>query len=150
MIKVKIKKVSEDAKLPIMATEGAACYDVYAKTIEFKQSKVVIGLGFMTEIPEGYRGVLVPRSNLTKYHWVMNNSIGIIDSDYRGEWLMVFTPLANEVFPYIVGDRVGQMFFEKNLSFWFEEVEKLEDSVRQSGGFGSTGLVNLYHPTKNI
>jgi len=70
----------------------------------------------------------------------MNNSIGIIDSDYRGEWLMVFTPLANEVFPYIVGDRVGQMFFEKNLSFWFEEVDKLDDSVRQEGGFGSTGL----------
>ena len=123
----------------------SACFDVYASTKTFiGNNKVKYGLGFATEIPEGYRGVIVPRSNLTKHFWVMNNNLGIIDSDYRGEWAVVFTSLkeeglANEI-PYMEGDRIAQIYFEKVLDVEFEEVNDLSDTTRGEGGFGSTGI----------
>ena len=82
---------------------------------------MAVGLGFKTEIPKGYKGILVPRSNLVKSFWMMNNSFGVIDADYRGEWMAIFTqipvPLGSHMgttaFPYNVGDRVAQIFFEQ-------------------------------------
>ena len=79
---------------------------------------------------------------------MMNNSFGIIDADYRGEWMAIFTqipvPLGSHngftSFPYNVGDRVGQIFFEPVIPISFEVVPELEQSERGEGGFGSTGL----------
>ena len=105
---------------------------------------MVIGLGFKTEIPRGYRGVLIPRSNLTKHPWMMNNSMGIIDADYRGEWKMILTPLNGDLItnalPYGTGDRVGQIYFEAVTPVEFIEVDELSETERGTGGFGSTGL----------
>jgi len=141
MLKVKFKKTNSNMKLPVKGSFHAACYDVYANSIVYDGSKAKVGLGFMTEIPEGWRGVIVPRSNLTKYHWVMNNSIGIIDSDYRGEWMCIFTPIHNYTqFPYSVGDRIAQIYFEPVHQVEFEEVNDLSTSERGEGGFGSTGI----------
>ncbi len=144
MLTVKFKRLTKDAKLPVKGSEHAACYDVYCSSITFKDGKAVYGLGFATEIPVGYKGIIVPRSNLTKHRWVMNNSVGVIDSDYRGEWMMILTPLEGELIenslPYGTGDRVGQIYFEKVLDVEFKEVDSLEESNRGSGGFGSTGL----------
>lgn len=81
MIKVKFKKTSPSAKLPIKGSEEAACYDVFAHSITFDNNgNAVIGFGFKTEIPQGYKGVVVPRSGFTKTNWLMNNNLGIIDS----------------------------------------------------------------------
>ena len=148
MLKIKLQKVTEDARMPIKGSEHAAAYDVYAHSITEANGKVKVGLGFKTEIPKGYKGIIVPRSNLTKFHWVLNNSYGVIDSDYRGEWIAVFTPLAvvagshagTTGFPYNVGDRVAQIYFEEVLSVSFDVVPELEQSERGEGGFGSTGL----------
>ena len=148
MLKIKLQKVTEDARMPIKGSEHAAAYDVYAHSITESNGKVKVGLGFKTEIPKGYKGVIVPRSNLTKFHWVLNNSFGVIDSDYRGEWMAVFTPLAvvtsnhagTTGFPYNVGDRVAQIYFEEVLPISFDIVPELEESERGEGGFGSTGL----------
>ncbi len=106
--------------------------------------KIAVGLGFKTEIPKGYKGIIVPRSNLTKFSWVLNNSFGVIDADYRGEWMAIFTPIINggpiPEFPYSVGDRVAQIYFEEVLPISFDVVSELEKSERGEGGFGSTGI----------
>ena len=146
-LKVKFKKVDADAKLPVKGSLEAACYDVYAHSITETNGKVKVGLGFKTEIPKGYKGIIVPRSNLTKHYWVLNHSFGVVDSDYRGEWMAIFTsiygaPFLNEYqpFPYKIGERVAQIYFEKVLDVEFEEVEHLDSSERGEGGFGSTGV----------
>lgn len=151
MLKIKLQKTTEDAHMPFKASSDAACYDVYAHSITSENGKVKVGLGFKTEIPKGYKGIIVPRSNLTKYHWVLNNSFGVIDSDYRGEWMAIFTAIplivnshdinaAYTHFPYNVGDRVAQIYFEEVLPISFDVVPELEVSERGEGGFGSTGL----------
>jgi dUTPase len=84
MLTVKFKKKDGNTLMPVKGSENAACYDVYAHSITFpRHNKVCIGLGFSTEIPEGYKGIIVPRSNLTKHEWVMNNSFGVIDSKLK-------------------------------------------------------------------
>jgi dUTP pyrophosphatase len=148
MLKIKLQKLTEDARMPIKGSEHAAAYDVYAHSITSENGKVRVGLGFKTEIPKGYKAIIVPRSNLTKFHWVLNNSYGVIDSDYRGEWMAIFTSLAvvagthtgTTAFPYNVGDRVAQIYFEEVLPISFDVVPELEQSERGEGGFGSTGL----------
>ena len=144
MLKIKLQKVTEDARMPIKGSEHAAAYDVYAHSITSENGKVKVGLGFKTEIPRGYKGIIVPRSNLTKFNWILNNSFGVIDSDYRGEWMAIFTPIMNvgviQDFPYGVGDRVAQIYFEEVLPISFDVVPELEQSERGEGGFGSTGL----------
>jgi dUTP pyrophosphatase len=148
-LKIKLQKITEDARMPIKGNADAACYDVYAHSITVSNDgKVTVGLGFKTEIPRGYKGIIVPRSNLTKYFWVLNNSFGVIDSDYRGEWMAMFTQLpilsgivsGTTSFPYGVGDRVAQIYFEEVLPISFDVVPELEQSDRGELGFGSTGL----------
>ena len=143
-LKIKLQKVTEDARMPIKGSEQAAAYDVYAHSITDENGKVKVGLGFKTEIPKGYKGIIVPRSNLTKFNWVLNNSFGVIDSDYRGEWMAIFTPIQIGLivpdFPYGIGDRVAQIYFEEVLPISFDVVPELESSERGEGGFGSTGL----------
>ena len=144
MLQVKFKKISGNTKLPFKGSLDAACSDVYAHAITFENDKMVIGLGFKTEIPKGYKGIIVPRSNLTKHPWMMNNSMGIIDADYRGEWKMILTPLNGDLItnalPYGTGDRVGQIYFEAVTPVEFIEVDELSETERGTGGFGSTGL----------
>jgi dUTP pyrophosphatase len=148
-LKIKLQKVTEDARMPIKGTADAACYDIHAHSITVSNDgKVTVGLGFKTEIPRGYKGIIVPRSNLTKYFWVLNNSFGVIDSDYRGEWMAIFTQLpvlsggitGTTSFPYNVGDRVAQIYFEEVMPISFDVVPELEQSDRGELGFGSTGL----------
>lgn len=148
-MQVKFKKLHADAKLPVKGSLDAACYDVYATSVEVNNGVVTYGLGFATQIPKGWRGVVVPRSNISKHPWVMANSIGIIDSDYRGEWMVKFKCVSNflEAVPYGEGDRIAQIYFEKNTDVEFVEVESLDESERGAGGFGSTGISNL---TTNI
>lgn len=144
MLKIKFKKTASSVKLPIKGSTHAACWDVYANSITFQNNKMIIGLGFATEIPEGYKGIIIPRSNLVKHHWVLNNSMGVIDSDYRGEWKIFLTPLEGHLIdnalPYGVGDRCAQIYFEKVLDIEFKEVTELSTSGRGEGGFGSTGV----------
>jgi dUTP pyrophosphatase len=142
-LKIKFKKLYEQSKLPVKGSEHAACYDVFANMVHVERpNKMTIHLGFSTEIPVGYRGVIVPRSSISKTNWVMANSIGIIDADYRGEWMVVFRCLGDmvwETIPYGTGDRCAQIYFEKIEDFEIEEANQLSDTERGEGGFGSTG-----------
>ena len=142
MLKIKFKKKDEQSKLPIKGSLNAACYDVYAHSFTFKQpNKIVIGLGFSTEIPPGFKGVLVPRSSISNTDWMLANSMGIIDADYRGEWMMVLKSNGGvySSLPCAIGERCGQIYFEKINDIEIEEVDELSDTTRGEGGFGSTG-----------
>jgi dUTP pyrophosphatase len=145
MLVVNFKKLTADAQLPVKGSEHAACFDVYATSVTIDQNYIVTyGLGFATEIPEGWRGVIVPRSNISKHPWVLANSVGIVDSDYRGEWMVKFKAISDELtLPYAIGDRVAQIFFEKNVQVAFAEVEELDQTGRGTGGFGSTGMTDV-------
>lgn len=145
-MKVSIKKLYEDSKLPERQHGGDAGWDVYAHRIEIinGQAHVYLGIAFLPE--EGHFTYLVPRSSLSKYRWMLANSIGVIDQ-YTGEVKMVFNeiPYFSETgwrvvpFPYSVGDRVGQLIFTKLVPTDLELVEELKETSRGEGGFGSSG-----------
>ena len=148
MLKINFLKLHPDVKLPVKGSSHAACFDVYAHSITYNDKdprKRVVGLGFATEIPEGWKAVITPRSNLTKHKWAMLNSPGIIDSDYRGEWMVKFKCISNdlEAVPYGVGDRIAQVYFERVAEVAFAEVEDLDQTGRGDGGFGSTGITDV-------
>jgi dUTP pyrophosphatase len=152
-MKVKIK-LEEGAIMPKKANPTDTCYDCYAWKIE-KQSngKIIVDLGFSATPPEGYAIRLIPRSSLTKHFWCFNNSIGIGDLTYQGNYKAVFTPLpirmlgnvfedewtAWESFPFTENQRCVQMEIYKIENFEFEQVQQLEGENR-GGGFGSSGL----------
>ena len=157
---IKIKPEAENFQHPRKGTEHSACYDAYASRIEYCEDGMVICyLGFSTEIPEGWEGNVLPRSNISKYSWVIPNSPGEIDSDYRNEWQCRFRPIpylkdipdsinpekhvvdfvVND-FPYKVGERVCQICFREVVNVSFELVENTTDTERGKGGFGHTGL----------
>jgi dUTP pyrophosphatase len=143
MLKVRFKKKDESSKLPVKGSLNAACYDVYAHSIKVERpDKIIVGLGFMTEIPPGFKGTLVPRSSISKTNWFLANSMGIIDADYRGEWMMVLRTTGSVIYdalPFEIGERCGQIYFEKVGDIEMEEMDELSDTARGTGGFGSTG-----------
>ena len=143
MLKIRFKKKDEQSKLPVKGSLNAACYDVYAHSIKVERpDKIIVGLGFSTEIPPGFKGILVPRSSIAKTNWFLANSIGIIDADYRGEWMMVLKTVGSVMYdalPFGVGERCAQIYFEKINDVEIEETIELSDTERGSGGFGSTG-----------
>lgn len=146
MLKVFIKPERENFKIPIKGSNHAACFDCYASEIKMQDDgMVIVKLGFSTEIPEGWRADLIPRSNITKYGWVLANSPGTIDSDFRNEWQARFRPIPSPqdkitAFPYEVGERVCQVRFEKVNPVEFIVVNNTSDTERGLGGFGSTGV----------
>ncbi len=148
MEQIKVKKLRENSKLPVLGSSGAGAMDVYASTMEVSSdvkghTTVKYGIGLAFEIPEGYRMMIVPRSNLTRHNWAMVNSPGIVDSDYRGEVSVVLTALNThgDVFPpYEIGDRVAQCYFEPITKVDFRLMQRLSNTERGDGGYGSTGL----------
>jgi dUTP pyrophosphatase len=144
-MQLKFKKLHPSAKLPVKGSLGAACFDVYATEILIDDNNrtVTYKLGFATEFSKDWMGIVVSRSSISKYDYVMANSIGIIDSDYRGEWMVKFKYIGLSPhpinIPYDIGDRIAQIFFTVAVFTNFQEVEELEDSQRGTGGFGSTG-----------
>ena len=142
MLQIKFKKKDEQTKLPVKGSLNAACYDVYAHSIKVSRpDTITIGLGFSTEIPVGFKGIVVPRSSLSKTPWRLGNSIGIIDADYRGEWMLVLksdSAVYNPC-PFAVGERCAQIYFEKVNDVEIIETDELTDTERGEGGFGSTG-----------
>ena len=136
---------SEGIPLPKYQTDGSAGIDLPA-AIEGSASidpgaRLLIPTGFAFSIPHAYEGQVRPRSGLALKHGVtVLNSPGTIDSDYRGEVLVLLINHGSETFFFERGDRIAQMVFTKVEQVKFEEVEALEKSVRGIRGYGSTGL----------
>ena len=141
---VKIKKVSEDAKLPTYGTSFAAGADLYAcssEAISFEPGETkLIKTGLSLEITEGYAGLIYARSGLaTKRGLAPANKVGVVDSDYRGEVMVSLHNHTNEVKEIDAYERIAQLVITPYLKANFEEVEELDDTERGTGGFGSTG-----------
>ena len=141
---VAVKKLRPEAKLPTYGSEFAAGADLYACLEEpvtiRPQETVKIPTGIAMEIPVGYVGLVYGRSGLAcKRNLAPANKVGVVDSDYRGE-LLVFLHNHGTV-PQTVepGERVAQMVLTPYLTAAFFETEELSETVRGTGGFGSTG-----------
>lgn len=137
-------KIITDNQVPAYATEHAAGIDLYCKTkedISIKPGETVkINTGLKVEIPEGYFGAVYPRSSTgVKKQLMLANTLGVIDSDYRGELMMFFYNYGNTDQVIKNGDRLAQLVIQPYLRCQIEEVEELSESERNEGGFGSTG-----------
>jgi len=155
MIEIKFKKEHPDAVLPTK-THLENLYDYFPKEniifhegydLTDKEKYLEYDLGFSTEIPIGYKGIIVPRSSISKYNLIMCNSPAQIDSSYRGTWKIRFKFLSEEQYKdsisnlekiYKKGDKIAQIFFEPVLQVSFIETEELSVTERGIGGFGST------------
>jgi dUTP pyrophosphatase len=133
---IKIKKTHPNAVIPSYATEGDAGMDLTAVGFAEKGMNVTYHTGLSVEIPTGYVGLLFPRSSIYKKDQMLTNSVGVIDSGYRGEIKMKFT---RSVEQYCIGDRIGQLIILPYPQIKFKEVDELSTSQRSGGGFGSTG-----------
>ena len=139
MLKVNIKKLSEDAKIPKYAKDGDAGLDLHATSISFEQHYIEYGTSLAIEIPYGYVGLLFPRSSVSKRDLVLANSVGVIDSGYRGEIKLRFKlTMLEECLIYKQGDRIGQLVIMPYPQVELNEVEELSETARGDGGFGST------------
>lgn len=144
-MKVKIKKLNDFATIPTYATDGRAGMDITAisKTYD-DDGNIVYGTGLAFEIPQGYVGLLFPRSSNAKKDLILSNSVGVIDSDYRGEVSFKFKPSycfnkEDMDVIYNVGDKVGQMIIVPYPHIEWEEVKELSETKRGKNGYGSTG-----------
>lgn len=164
-MEIKIKKLDERARIPHRGSNYAAGYDLYAldKAVVCGGESTTIHTGIAVEIPEGYFGAIYARSGLACKHGLRPaNCVGIIDSDYRGEVMIVIhndvesvktainqisarvsqeVVTANHDASYTIeeGDRVAQLIIQKFEAVDFVEVDDLEGTDRGDGGFGSTG-----------
>lgn len=159
-IKVKIKKINPNAVIPSYAKAGDAGLDLTATSISYDEyGNICYGTGLAFEIPEGYVGLIFPRSSICKEQLLLSNAVGVIDSGYRGEVSFKFKPSMaldenqcvktdkdrlwsvairqNNI--YGVGDRIGQMIIMPYPQIEFEEVEELSETERGEGGYGSSG-----------
>lgn len=138
-MKVKVKKLVENAVIPTYAKEGDAGLDLTATGIEINNDKVTYGCGLAIEIPKGYVGLLFPRSSNSKKDLLLTNSVGVIDSGYRGEITAVFKKIEYLAEAYKVGERFAQLVILPYPEIELEESEELSATERGTGGYGSTG-----------
>lgn len=147
MISVEVKKLNPKAETPQYMTSGSAGCDIKAclnEPLEIKPSErkaVPTGLAF--GIPEGFEIQVRPRSGLAiKQGLTVVNAPGTIDSDYRGEVMVLLINLGNETVRLQHGDRIAQLVLQKVTQIGWQEVTALSETNRGAGGFGSTGLRN--------
>ena len=143
---IKIKRLHERAMIPIFATEGAACFDLYAmieddkKVQIYKHSPAIIRTGLAFEIPQGHAMIIYSRSGHGfNYDVRLANCVGVIDSDYRGEVKVKLVADSGQ-FAVSYGDRIAQaMIIPVPAIEGFLASNELSETGRGDGGFGSTG-----------
>lgn len=139
-MQIKFKRTHPDAKTPYHGTKSAAGYDLYAVSVEELPHNVIkYHTGIAVEIPEGYVGLIFPRSSIIKQGLSMSNAVGVIDSDFRNEMSAVFYKNSDSEV-YKPGDRVCQLVIMPIPAIEFIEVDELSETERGANGFGSTGV----------
>ena len=140
-MKIKVKRLNELAMLPTKAHATDAGFDLYATSKTYdNDGNVVYGCGLAFEIPEGYMGLVFPRSSNANKLLLLSNSVGVIDAGYRGEVTAKFKRL----YPisqgeYAIGERFAQLIVMPIPAVEFEDAEELSESERGVGGYGSSG-----------
>ena len=145
ILKIMQTKDAKDLPLPSYMTLGAAGMDLYANVphqVTLAKGKIkIIPSGICISIPKGYEAQIRPRSGLAAKHGIgLVNSPGTIDSDYRGEILIIMINHGEEDFVIHRGDRIAQMIINKVEIVKLQLEESLDDTPRNSGGLGHTGL----------
>ena len=140
-MQLKIKLLHPNSVKPKYAKKGDAGMDLVATNIKENTTfQITYGLGIAMEIPEGFVGLVFPRSSIRNTELMLSNSVGVIDSGYRGELQATFNKLNGlDSISYNVGDRVCQILIIPYPQIEFVEVEDLSNTERGEGGFGSTG-----------
>ena len=137
---IKIKKLTPTAKMPIYSTDGAAGMDLFVDSVDnLENGEVKFNFGLALEIPKGFCALILPRSSVYKLGLILSNSVGLIDSDYRGGISAIFYNFSLTTPPVSVGDRVAQLVIIPHPKINFMEVEELGETKRGIGGYGSTG-----------
>ena len=143
-MKVNVCKLRSAALLPTYATDGSGCFDLYSLgeyavyPDTWSPTLVHTGLGF--EVPEGHVMLVFSRSGHGKINVSLANSVGVVDSDYRGEVKLLIKNNGEDTFDIQRGDRVAQAMIIPIPKIEFEEVQELSQTTRGAGGFGSTGV----------
>lgn len=138
-MKVKIKRLHKDSVIPSYSKEGDAGMDLTATRMWFEEDNICYGTGLAFEIPKGYVGLLFPRSSNAKKDLLLSNSVGVLDSGYRGEVSFKFRQTKNLANAYSIGDRIGQIIILPYPMIEFDEVDELSETERGEGGYGSSG-----------
>lgn len=139
---MRIKPLHQNFVMPIKSTDGAGAFDIYmpeAGAVSGHLGKMV-GLGFSAEIPKGHVALLLPRSGAGAKHGLeLNNTCGVIDSDYRGEWKASLKTKNGSAFRWDVEERILQFLIVPVAEITLELADELSDTERGAGGFGHTG-----------
>jgi dUTP pyrophosphatase len=142
-LEVNFKKLHLDAVTPSYAKEGDVGLDLTVVSIEDKNEFIQYNFGIAIEIPDHYFGMMVPRSSITKMNVMMKNSVGIIDSGYRGELVMRCKKVkfedGTQIRSYQKGDKAAQLIILPYPKVLLQEALELAESERGTNGFGSTG-----------
>jgi len=133
---IKLKKLHKDAVVPKYAKPGDAGMDLTAVEMNITDNYVEYKTGIALEIPDGFVGLIFPRSSNCNKSLLLSNSVGVIDSKYRGEIMLRYKSIGNNY--YEVGDRVGQIIIMPYPQIQFDEVDELTTTERGTGGFGSS------------
>lgn len=141
---LRVKRHTATATLPQRATPGSAGYDLCADEDTHIEAggRQMIKTNLSIEVPTDHYGRVAPRSGLAMKQGI-NVGAGVIDSDYRGQVLVVLFNHSNVTFNVKVGDRIAQLIFERISTPEVEEVEQLRHTERGASGFGSTGTKRL-------
>jgi len=142
-MKVQVQRISENAKIPVMAHEGDSGFDLYASETLILEpgERKLVATGIKISMPKGFEAQVRPKSGLAiKSGLSVLNTPGTIDSGYRGEVKVILVNLAKEPFQVETGQKIAQLVFQKVECPELTEVQKLDETNRSEGGFGSTGL----------
>lgn len=141
--KVKFKKLHEDAVIPSKAHPTDAGFDLTIVDISNNcENYIEYDTGIAIELPVGYAAFLYPRSSISNTKFMLSNSVGVIDANFRNSIkvrLKAITAVDSKDNIYGVGNKIAQLVIIKLDEFEFEEVDELSDTDRGTGGFGSTG-----------
>jgi dUTP pyrophosphatase len=139
---IKIKKLHEQAVIPSYSKEGDCGLDLTAISVstidKSRFGYIEYDTGLAIEIPEGYVGLIYPRSSLSNTGLILANHVGVIDQNYRGSIKCRFKAVPNTDI-YSVGDRIAQLIIQPCPKIEFEVVDELSDTNRNDLGFGSSG-----------
>ncbi len=147
---LQVKRLSEDATLPVRGSEWAAGYDLSASrpvTVP-PGGRAVVATDLSIACPAGTYGRVAPRSGLTVKNGI-HVGAGVVDADYRGPVGVVLFNLGTDPFVVAKGDRIAQLILERIVLAPVQEVKDLDETVRGSGGFGSTGVKAIATPQKD-
>ena len=140
---LRFSRLADDAREPTRAHDGDAGYDLFAVEAATLApgERASVGTGIALAIPDGWAGLVLPRSGLAARHGItIPNAPGLIDSGYRGEVrVLLLNADPRETFEVAAGDRIAQLLLVRHEAPDVVEVESLDETVRGAGGFGSSG-----------